>query len=49
MASILGSSLFNSEQLGSAYLVKLELDNSNENIDIMSGFPEVQKKQVSVQ
>lgn len=28
---------FNSEQLGSVYLVKLELDDSNDNIDIMSG------------
>lgn len=30
-------SSFNSEQLGSVYLVKLELDDSNDNIDIMSG------------
>lgn len=30
-------SSFNSEQLGSVYLVKLELDDSNENINIISG------------
>ena len=30
-------SSFNSEQLGSVYLVKLEMDNSNENIDVISG------------
>lgn len=30
-------SSFNSEQFGSVYLVKLEMDNSNENIDIISG------------
>ncbi len=30
-------SSFNSEQLGRVYLVKLELDDSNDNIDIMSG------------
>lgn len=30
-------SSFNSEQLGSVYLVKSELDDSNDNIDIMSG------------
>ena len=29
-------SSFNNELLGSVYLVKLELDDSNENIDIMS-------------
>lgn len=32
-------SSFNSEQLGSVYLVKLKLDDSNDNIDIMSGLP----------
>ena len=30
-------SSFNSEQLGSVYLVKLEMDNSNDNIDVISG------------
>lgn len=30
-------SSFVSEQLGSVYLVKLEMDNSNENIDVISG------------
>ncbi len=30
-------SSFNSEQLGSVYLVKLDMDNSNENIDVISG------------
>lgn len=30
-------SSFNSEQMGSVYLVKLELDDSNENINIISG------------
>lgn len=30
-------SSFNFEQLGSVYLVKLELDDSDDNIDIMSG------------
>ena len=32
-------SSFNSEQLGSVYLVKSKLDDSNDNIDIMSGLP----------
>lgn len=30
-------SSFNSEQLGSVYLVKLDMDDSNENIDVISG------------
>jgi multidrug resistance efflux pump len=30
-------SSFNTEQMGSVYLVKLDVDDSNENIDIMSG------------
>lgn len=30
-------SSFNSEQLGSVYLVKLDMDNSNENINVISG------------
>lgn len=30
-------SSFNSEQLGSVYLVKLDVDNSNPNINVMSG------------
>ena len=30
-------SSFNTEQMGSVYLVKLEVDNSNDRIDIMSG------------
>lgn len=30
-------SSFNSEQLGSVYLVKLDIDDSNENIDVISG------------
>lgn len=31
-------SSFSNEQLGSVYIVKLELDNSNENINVISGF-----------
>lgn len=30
-------SSFNSEQLGSVYLVKLDIDNTNPNVDVMSG------------
>jgi multidrug resistance efflux pump len=30
-------SSFNSEQLGSVYLVKLDVDNTNPNINVMSG------------
>lgn len=36
---VISPSSFNSEQLGSVYLVKLKLDDSNDNIEIMSGLP----------